>query len=592
MATPPLPSPPADHRSMSFSSQRRRSSLGKLLNLVAPSTKAEIQIDFDSSEHRRDAAYTYGDTVAGHATIFVPTPIAFDEIEVALVGQTECVIDRMGATPYTQAMHATHVFLKLVQPVSSALLVSINDIPANESRVVPFNFVVPGHALPTICRHRVESPAVREAHLQLPPSFGEGAIVPAESDGSSGSKYDDMCPSALKISYGIRIRLMKRNPSNDAHDDQPQMKTLMEELRRIRISPAIPEQPPVNVEAHESEYCLRKVKSVKKGMFKGTSTGQLILETVQPPPLRIPAPNTSDTSGPCAISTVATVTLRYDPSDASSQPPKLGNLSSKLKVLTFYHSYALENWPSQAEMTSDYRRQIAIDTVSLSSRTMASVNWQRCEPGSDNTDASPELFRSTTTTATRIPAASVERDPTFPYYLAHLLVPIALPNSKHFVPTFHNCLVSRLYILELAQDFKGTGSNTVSQHGTLRVPIQITSEPREGAPGEPEEFMYGEPDDDGDNDDELEDYFTPRSIGPPPPAFSTTQDAGSGTAAGANGSASAAGEQLPPEYSASSALQTAGQNLSLSRTARALMVWEGAREEGRVGVQSVATNLL
>jgi len=39
-------------------------------------------------------------------------------------------------------------------------------------------------------------------------------------------------------------------------------------------------------------------------------------------------------------------------------------------------------------------------------------------------------------------------------------------------------------------------------------------------------------------------------------------------------------------------LQTAGRNLSLSRTARALMVREGAREEGRVGVQSVATNLL
>jgi len=371
------------------------------------------------------------------------------------------------------------------------------------------------------------------------------------------------------------------------------MKTIIEELRRIRVVPAIPEQPPVNVEAQESEYCLRKVKTVKKGMFKGTSTGQLILETVQPPPLRLPAPNTSDTSGPCQVSTIATVTLRYDPSDASSQPPKLGNLSSKLKVLTFYHSYALENWPSQAEMTADYRRQIAIDTVSLSSRTMASVNWQRCEPGSDNADASPELFRSTTSTATRVPAASAERDPMLPYHLAHLLVPITLPKSKHFVPTFHNCLVSRLYILELAQDFKGTGSNTVSQHGTLRVPIQITSEPREGqGVGETDAQMYGEPDEDDDNDDELGDYFTPRTIGPPPPAFSTTQYAGNGTSAGTDAGAEL-GEQLPPEYSASASLQTAaGRSASLSRTAWALLVREGAREEGRVGVQSVATNLL
>ena len=87
--------------------------------------------------------------------------------------------------------------------------------------------------------------------------------------------------------------------------------------------------------------------------------------------------------------------------------------------------------------------------------------------------------------------------------LSGLLVPIALPKSKHFVPTFHNCLVSRLYILELAQDFKGTGSNTVSQHGTLRVPIQVTSEPREGQGSEEADAqMYGEPDEDDDNDDE------------------------------------------------------------------------------------------
>ena len=580
---------------MSFSSQRRRSSLGKLLNLVAPSTKAEIQIDFDSSEHRSDSAYTYGDAVAGHATIFAPTPIAFDEIEVALVGQTECVIDRMGATPYTQAMHATHVFLKLVQPVPTALLVSINDIPANESRVVPFNFVVPSHALPTICRHRVESPAVREAHLKLPPSFGEGAVLPADADGSGGSKYDDMCPPALKISYSIRIRLLKKHASNDSHDERPQMKTLMEELRRIRVVPAIPEQPPVNVEAQESEYCLRKVKTVKKGMFKGTSTGQLVLETVQPPPLRLPAPNTSSNSDTCPVSTIATVTLRYDPSDASSQPPKLGNLSSKLKVLTFYHSYALENWPNQADMTADYRRQIMIENVSLSSRTMASVSWQRCEPGSGNADASPELFRSTTSMATRIPAASAEHDPSLPYYLAHLLVPITLPKSKHFVPTFHNCLVSRLYILELAQDFKGTGSNTVSQHGTLRVPVQVTSEPRQGQGGgeTDAETIYVEPSDDGE--DELGDYFTPRTVGPPPPAFSTTQYSGDGggNAAGAGGGGANVGEGLPPEYSASPALQTAaGRSASLSRTAWALLVREGTREEGRVGVQSVATSLL
>jgi hypothetical protein len=83
-------------RSNSFSSSgRRRSSLGKLLNLVAPSTEAGLLIEFDSA-HNPDHTFKTGDAIAGHVTITAPAPVSFDEIEVALVGQTECVIDRLG----------------------------------------------------------------------------------------------------------------------------------------------------------------------------------------------------------------------------------------------------------------------------------------------------------------------------------------------------------------------------------------------------------------------------------------------------------------------------------------------------------------
>jgi hypothetical protein len=456
-------------------------------------------------------------------------------------------------------VHATHVFLKLVQPVPTARLVAINNIPAGEERTVPFTFVVPGGALPTVCRHHVNSNAVREAHLQLPPSMG--AEVPADSEGSLGTKIDDMTPPALKIIYFIRVRLLDRLPSTDSR--RAPTKSVAEDLRIIRIIPAIAEQPPVNIQGQEEDYTLRKVKAVKKGMFKTASTGQLILESSQPGPLRLPAPDlqSSNLSSQGVINSTATVTLRFDPTDAKGQPPRLGNLISKLKVLTFYQSNPSEDWPKRADMSSDFRRQIQVETVNLSSRTMASAQWQRQEPSSNmSSPSSPELLRTVTTAQpTTVPAPSEEHNPANPFYLAHLLIPITLPPGKHFVPTFHSCLVSRVYILELAQEFKSSSSNTISQSSTLRVPIQILSEPREGT-NAVEIPAYGDPD---ENEEDVDDYFTPRTRGPPPPAFTTTSNSTFGQSSGLG--AASSGDQLPPEYSASPPPMSRGARGSMTR---------------------------
>lgn len=458
-------------------------------------------------------------------------------------------------TPYTQAVHATHVFLKLVQPIPTARLVAINEIPAGEERTVPFTFVVPGGALPTICRHHVTSNAVREAHLQLPPSMG--AEVQTDPDGGGRDKLDDMTPPALKIIYFIRVRLLERLPSTDSR--RPPTRSVAEDLRVIRIIPAIPEQPPVDIQGQEEDYTLRKVKAVKKGMFKTASTGQLIVESSQPAPLRLPAPDveSSHLSSQNVINSTATITLRFDPTESKGQPPRLGNLISKLKVLTFYQSNPAEDWPKRYDINQDFRRQIQVETVTLSSRAMASAQWQRHEPSSNGTSpVSPELLRTITTTQpSTVPAPSEEHNPANPFFLAHLLIPITLPSNKHFVPTFHSCLVSRVYILELTQEFKSSSSNTLSQSSTLRVPIQILSEPREGTdcgaiPA------YGEPD---EHEEDVDDYFTPRTTGPPPPAFTATSSSTVGQPGGMGLTSEGTG-QLPPEYSASPPSTTRGMS--------------------------------
>lgn len=209
--------------------------------------------------------------------------------------------------------------------------------------------------------------------------MGSGNEVPAEPDKTGITKLEDFCPPAISVTYTIRVRLLERGEVGEGGRAKP--KIIAEEDRKIRIIPAIPEQPPINVEGQEDEYCLRKVKSIKKGMFKGTS-GELVIETTQPPPLRLPAPDmqSANLAEESLVNTVATVALRFEPKDAKEQPPKLGNMTSKLKVLTFYHSYPLAKYPNRADMQHDARRQMTIDTLTLSSRTMASAQWYRQEP--------------------------------------------------------------------------------------------------------------------------------------------------------------------------------------------------------------------
>jgi hypothetical protein len=64
------------------------------------------------------------------------------------------------------------------------------------------------------------------------------------------------------------------------------------------------------------------------------------------------------------------------------------------------------------------------------------------------------------------------------YYTASVVVPIILPKKKAFVPTFQSCLIARIYSLDLSLSFHPVGKTVLTPTLSLRVPIQITSQPK------------------------------------------------------------------------------------------------------------------
>ena len=111
---------------------------------------------------------------------------------------------------------------------------------------------------------------------------------------------------------------------------------MAEGSKRLRIIPAVEEQPPLDVDIEGDDrydYKLRREKRIRKGLLKG-KLGRVVAESKQPRSLILPFSRRCDTES--QPSTVATVNVRFDPIEECSIPPGLSSLRVKLTVATCF----------------------------------------------------------------------------------------------------------------------------------------------------------------------------------------------------------------------------------------------------------------
>jgi hypothetical protein len=281
------------------------------------------------------------------------------------------------------------------------------------------------------------------------------------SDGAN--LLDDMAPLMTQISYMIRV-CVKRIP---AVGSRPRVLTAV--AKKVRIIPASLEQPPLDIADKGDDYCLRKEKDVRRGLLRG-KMGRLVVAASQPKPLQLAPPG----ADPFDTSSLVTVHLRFDPErNCNELPPRLGTLSSKLRVSTFFATIPWTAFPSKSPALAwSAARGVYSETLSLSSLCVASAQWERHWKEEDDTarrDSSPSISSIETITG---PSASYSGNV---YYTAAIIVPVSLPKRKAFVPTFHSCLTSRVYTLDLNLSFHTPNANVIAPSVSLKIPIQITS---------------------------------------------------------------------------------------------------------------------
>ncbi|OAX80306.1 hypothetical protein ACJ72_05366, partial [Emergomyces africanus] len=457
-------------------------------------------------------------------------------------GTSRTVIEPPGVSgPAIARFSAFHTFLRLVQPINEQQYPQPRIIEAGQTYTFPFTFVVPEQLLPNSCRHKHNHPQVHAAHTLLPPSLGDPSI-----SGNGGTLLDDMAPRMTQIEYAIRVQVFK------ACQVDPSPKVLVETKRKVRIIPAVDQAPPLSVPDDCEEYRMRKEKDVKKGALRG-KLGRIVMAAAQPKAIPVPATVTAAKSAESAPSTMVTVHLRFDPTNEDQQPPRLGRLWSKLRVNTFF---AAEPWADIAanspSLTWALNRGVYTETVTLASRCVASASWQKhtCPPSPTCASASSSLhrrdsFQSTSSVESLTGPSAGYAGETF--YTASILVPISLPPTRTYLPTFHSCLSSRTYALDISLSYHTPNANLIVPTLGLRLPIQIATTESlaeaAAARGRPKQV-----------NNTVDEFFTPRSIAPPPTDFTERPlplmtGAGRGRSDTLASTVSNASSMAPPEYS-------------------------------------------
>ncbi|KAL3458613.1 hypothetical protein BJX64DRAFT_266241 [Aspergillus heterothallicus] len=453
-------------------------------DVLSPYARPQIKIDFDSQrDGNLTPIYTTGDRIEGTVTISAAHLISFDEIDIKLEGTQTVTVER-GAVPGRSG--ATQTFLRLRQPIQDSSYPTPRVIEPARTYQFPFTFVVPRGLLPHVCSHSKKNAHVQNSHTLLPPSLGDPMLA---HDGKT--LLDDMSPDMARVTYQIRAEVLQKPVVGPA-------KSLKVTQRKIRIIPAVEEEPPLTVLDDDLIYRTRKEKDVKRGTMRPRQ-GRLVAAASQPRPLQLSPPNKESES----VSTVATVHLRFDPV-GDEQPPRLGTVWSKLRVATYYAAHPWEDYPNaMVSVVGSTGEGVYYDTVPLSKMCLASAQWTK---QANSTLVRRDSLQSTSSAESITgPSACFSGDV---YYTASVVVPVTLPKDKAFVPTFHSCLISRVYTLDLCVSYHTPNMNILTPTVSLKLPIQVTSSPSSTGSTEnsDEEITQEEID---------AEFFIPRSVAPP-----------------------------------------------------------------------------
>ncbi|KAI9045147.1 uncharacterized protein KD926_009561 [Aspergillus affinis] len=358
------------------------------------------------------SSYTTGDRISRVVVVVSSCNIEFDQLQINFIGYQST------RAHFAAPNKAHHQFQEIIEPSPESNLPAPQILRKNQRYSFGFAFDIPDILPPSSCLHNKSAPAiVRAAHLRPPPSLGDATV-----SGLDGRLRDDFAPEACHISYTIQLQIIRMNPVSGVE------KSLFIRKQMLRIKPALDRSLVLHPGLiSQSEYSIRGEKTIYANRLKKTALGQLSA-AIEDTPIRIWLPLRDPH---ILISQTVRITLLYHPEEHSKSlsPPQLDSVESQIIARTFhttstdgsYRPFEEKKCLGQPTKFHDKRFPPLL-------RPIFSVNWLQDETGGSFTTS--------------------------------LQVPVTLPR-ENFIPSFHTCLVSRLYNLEYRLNIRKGGSITL-----------------------------------------------------------------------------------------------------------------------------------
>ncbi|OJJ53918.1 hypothetical protein ASPSYDRAFT_50689 [Aspergillus sydowii CBS 593.65] len=364
------------------------------------------------------SSFATGEKIEGVVSIVSQNDLSFDNLYISFIGEESADI------PSSIPDKAHRQFLRLEQSIDESAIPSPKVFKNGRRYEIPFNFEVTDYLPASSCRHSA-NPLVKAAHLHPPPSCGDASIA-----GFGGKLRDDFAPSGCHVNYYIHFKLDRPSITTGLQE------TIMAKRLKVRIKPAVGDVPlpDIPLGSLADEYSLHHEEPIHSN-FPKRLIGHLAMTLEQPEcfyhPLRDPIR---------LISKAIRIFLVYQPSKpADSKPPELKYLRAQIIATTIYTTNINDTHPPSKKKDFLGRPINFRDAeLPLSIPSLPRLRWTLDGTGG---------------------------------YTATLLVPVTLPKDKSFIPTFHSCLISRVYSLAFQLSAQGTSSPF-----RLRAAMQIAAE--------------------------------------------------------------------------------------------------------------------
>ncbi|EXF82112.1 arrestin [Colletotrichum fioriniae PJ7] len=410
-----------------------------IAKLIGMPTRSDVEVHID--HHYTSKIYSAGSQVSGSVRVNTQQDTAFDFVEINLLGKA--TVRREDVHVMTETIHT---LLKLYMPVPESAYPSTRVFKRGHAYSIPFSFIIPHQLTSNVCQYEVQTEAVRHHHLRLPSSL-------------TGFEKDDLATNMAKIQYSVRARVFNIDEGSPVQLPAP----ILESEHSISILSPSPEDPPLVLDEHDLHYVLEDTKPARKNLFS-VPTGQITAKSSQPQAVRL------SSDGHAASSSSAYINITFRPAAPDVLPPQVKIKSTRILAQNWVSTRPAQILPN----IGGNREAVTLSTLAIIDATNITPWIQHVQILEDGKSGRMQGGNRGSRDITVIRNSSIPDDSIPITHTCSTQVDFRLPTSSHvFPPTFHSCLISRTYTLEIKLTAGGAELS-------LLVPVQIFMEQEGG----------------------------------------------------------------------------------------------------------------